>query len=342
MTALVLRPTLSLALVETLFARNRVLASFGAACLLLVVPATAMNAIDPAQLPSGASPWVKPAKFFASVGLFALTSAWFFGYVRPERRDSRAMRWTAAILVAAASFELFWISWQAAHGVDSHFNAARPIDLIMFQLMGVFALVLTATTLPLAWEIARRPAPGLSRDYVAAVAIGLVSTFLLGSVAGMAMGINNGHAVGPEGQPLPLFGWNGLGGDLRPAHFLGIHAEQLIPAGAALVGGLAARTRRALVIGGTIAYVALFAALLGQALAGRPLIPAPDPSVEPRAVGHRPLGLDEHDGAAGIGKAEGQNFRHERSNLPRREVDHRRHLPPDELVGRIMDGDLRA
>ena len=274
MTTLALRPTLSFPFVATLFERQRLLANYGIACLLLAVPAAAMIAIDPAQLHNGVSPWVKPVKFLVSVGLFTLTSAWFFGYVRSERRRSRTLRWTAAVLVGAASFEMFWITWQAAHGVDSHFNTARPIDALMFQLMGVFALVLTGTTLPLAREIAKRPASGLSGDYVAAVSIGLVLTFVLGSAAGIALGANNGHAVGPEGQPLPLFGWNGIGGDLRPAHFLGIHAEQIIPAGAALIGGLAGRTRRALVIGGTVAYVGLFAAVFAQALAGRPLIPA--------------------------------------------------------------------
>jgi hypothetical protein len=274
MTTLALRPTLSFAFVETLFARHRLLANYGTLCLLLAIPALAMSAIDPAELPNGASPWVKPAKFFFSVGLFALTSAWFFGYVRPERRGSRAMRWTAVALIGAASFELFWITWQAAHGVDSHFNTGRLIDAIMFSLMGLFALILTGTALPLAWEIVRRPAPGLSSDYVAAVAIGLVLTFVLGSGAGIAMSVIGGHAVGPEGQALPLFGWNRVGGDLRPAHFLGIHAEQLISAGAALIGGLAARTRRALLVSGTVVYVALFTALLVQGLAGKPLIPA--------------------------------------------------------------------
>ncbi len=43
-----------------------------------------------------------------------------------------------------------------------------------------------------------------------------------------------GHAVGAEGGQVPLFGWNRSGGDLRVAHFLGIHAEQAIPLLAAL------------------------------------------------------------------------------------------------------------
>jgi hypothetical protein len=274
MNSIALHPARLPDLVAELFERQRSLASYGVALIVLAFPIAAMVMVDPRLLDSGYSPWVKPAKFFVSAGLFAVTSAWFFGYVRPERRASRTMRWTVAALIGAASFELFWITWQAANGVDSHFNIGTPLNAIMFGLMGLFALILTGTALPLAWEIARRPAEGLPGEYVAAVAIALVLTFVLGTAAGVAMSVNGGHAVGLEGQGLPLFGWNRLGGDFRPAHFLGLHAQQLIPAGAALIGGLAASRRRGLVIGGSVAYVALFAALFGQAVAGRPLLPA--------------------------------------------------------------------
>ena len=258
-----------------LFVRQGTLAMFGVATLLLSAVAILLQTMDPRLLESGVNVWVKPAKFFSSIGIFALTAAWFFGYVRPERRNSRLMRATAAVLIASGTFELLWICWQASNGLESHFNNDTPLFSIMYSLMGLFAVLLVGTTVPLAWEIARRPAQGLGRDFVAAVVIGLLLTFLLGGILGGYMSAQAGHSVGAEGGRAFLFGWNRSGGDLRIAHFLGIHAEQAIPILAALVAeaGLGQRARWGALTIGTAAYVALTLAIFAQAVAGRPLFP---------------------------------------------------------------------
>jgi hypothetical protein len=245
------------------------------ALLLLALVALALQMVDPRLLASGVNVWVKPAKFFSSVGIFALTAAWFFGYIRPERRRSPLMRGTVAMLIVAGTFELAWICWQAANGLESHFNTDTPFYALMYALMGLFAVLLVGTTLPLAWEIARRPAPHLRREFVAAVVVGLVLTFLLGGMLGGYMSSQAGHSVGAEGGKTFLFGWNRSGGDLRIAHFLGIHAQQAIPILAALAAEaeLGQRGRWAALIVGAAAYVVLTLTVFAQAVAGRPLFP---------------------------------------------------------------------
>lgn len=252
-------------------ARQRTLARYGMASLALAVTALLLQFADPRLLASGVNIWVKPAKFFLSVAVFSLTMAWFFGYVRPERRRSRAMRATVGLLIAAASFELFYIVLQALRGQESHFNIATPAHILMYALMGVGAVLLVATTLPLAWEIARRPAKGLAPDYAAAVVTGLVLTFLLGAGTGAYMSQNMSHSVGADGGRLFFFAWNRSGGDLRVAHFLGIHAQQAIPLLGFLVAPFAPRIRWAALIAGATGFTALTLALLAQAIAGRPL-----------------------------------------------------------------------
>ena len=273
MTALALPAPRPLPLVAELLARQRTLGLFGLALLGFAVTAAAMQALDPRMLASGVNVWVKPAKFFSSVALLSLTLAWFFGYVAPERRRSFMLRTAVATVLVAGSLELAWISWQAANGLESHFNFDTPFYRLMFNLMGLFAVLLLATTLPLAWAVARHPAPGLTGDFRAAVAGGLVLAFLLGTVFGALIATNGGHAVGPYGGAVPVFGWNRSGGDLRIAHFAGIHAMQALPILAALAAGLAARLRWTILLAGTALYVALAVGLYAQAAAGRPLWP---------------------------------------------------------------------
>jgi hypothetical protein len=255
--------------------RQGSLAFYGVGMLTLSIVAVLLQRVDPRVLESGVNVWVKPAKFFSSVGIFALTAAWFFGYVRPERRNSPMMRRTVALLIISGTFELLWISWQAANGLESHFNNDTVFYSVMYSLMGLFAVLLVGSTLPLAWEIARRPALHLQRDYVVAVVTGLLLTFLLGGILGGYMSSQAGHSVGAEGGRTFLFGWNRSGGDLRVAHFLGIHAEQAIPILAALAAGagLGQRARWVLLMAGAATYVALTLAIFAQAVAGHPLLP---------------------------------------------------------------------
>jgi hypothetical protein len=256
-----------------LIVRQRALAFYGLALLALALVGAAMQAVDPRMLASGVNVWVKPVKFLVSVGVFALTAAWFFGYIRPERRSALLPRAIVAMIVCAGSFELLWIGWQASQGLESHFNNDTPFFNLMYGLMGLFAVILIGSAPLMAWEIARRPATGLRSDFVAAVVIGLLLTFLLGGGLGGYMSAQPGHSVGPTGGQIPLFGWNRSGGDLRIAHFLGIHAEQALPILGMLTAGLTPSRRWTLLAAGTLAYIGVTLAIFALAVLGRPLLP---------------------------------------------------------------------
>ncbi|MGL4966039.1 MAG: hypothetical protein ACRC67_32765 [Inquilinus sp.] len=258
-------------LLQALRRRDPTLAGFGLALLALAVVLSVAWALDPRQL-HGEDVWAKPVKFLLSVGLFALTSAWFIGELPQARRNAapiRAARWT---VIAAGTFELGYITLQGALGQPSHFNESTPFHTVMFALMGIGAVALTATTLPLAREIARH-GTGLSPALRLAIVLGLVLTFILGVGAGVAISTHGGHAVGGTGGPgLPLLGWSTTGGDLRVPHFLGIHAQQLLPlAAAGLTEALPMRARPAVWLVSAL-YVLLTLAAFAQAMAGRPLI----------------------------------------------------------------------
>lgn len=257
-------------MIRDLFARQPVLAAFGVFCIAGALPCFAAQSFDARTL-HDVNVWVKPTKFFVSVGVFALTLAWFFGYVRPERRRSAPMLFVIAATLLAGGFELVYIALQAWRGMDSHFNITAPFYIMMYALMGVGAVTLVSTTLPLAWEIARRPVEGLRSDYRAAVVVGLVATFVLGGGLGGYMSSTLSHSVGAEGGHSMIFGWNRSGGDLRVAHFFGMHMMQGLPMLAALVSAAPAFVRWGALGLGAAFGTALTVVVFVQALMGQPV-----------------------------------------------------------------------
>ena len=219
--------------------------------------------------------WVKPLKFEFSLALYLGTLAWFWGYLAPEAQSSRGLRIFATVSVALVAFEIAYIVLQSARGVGSHFNEATPIEAVMFTLMGVSALVFSVLPAAVGIAIVRRPQPGMAPAFRLSVVLGLILTTVLGMAAGIAISVNGGHwvaAAATDAGGLPIFGWTRAGGDLRVAHFFGLHALQILP----VAGWLVARRRpeaTGLVWLAAVALTALVAYTLVEALAGRPFLP---------------------------------------------------------------------
>jgi hypothetical protein len=243
--------------------REPVLAVFGLAMWVAMIPAAIALGLDERTV-RGVPNWVKPLKFLASLGLFSLTTAWFVGLLPAARRRAWPVRAVVATIVATAGFEIGYIVLQAALGRASHYNFDTPLNVALYSAMGAAALALTATQLLLAWEIARHGGPLRGDAARAAVVIGLVLTFVLGAGTGGFLG----SMQPPSGAGLPLVGWH-WGGDLRPAHFVGLHAQQLLPlAGLAFVAlAPPPRAMRAL-WATTVGYVVLWTVLMAIGLDG--------------------------------------------------------------------------
>ncbi len=254
------------------FRRQPTLAALGLVFGLLFLPAMAGVVIDPRTL-DGAPVWLKPAKFLLSTSVYAFTLAWFFGYIAPQTRRGAMARTIVAITVAAFVLEVGYIAFQASQAERSHFNTTDALHIALYSAMGVVIVVMIATLLIVAWMIARRPAEGLRAPYRDAVVLGLIITFLLGGGFGGYMASTPGHYVNAAaaGAGLPLFGWSTTGGDLRPAHFFGIHAMQVLPILALFVpgSGIASRMLVWLI---AAAYAAFTIMVFLHSLQGLPLI----------------------------------------------------------------------
>ena len=260
-----------MSLLTEVWRRNATLAALALLMLALTVPLAVGAVLDPRTL-GGAPVWLKPAKFALSLGVYALTLAWFCGYARPAFLKSGWARGATAVVVATSLFELGYIAWRASRAEASHFNVDSLAGVVLFQLMGVGAVLLTAASLVFAAGVWRGDRP-IGAAYRLSVVAGLILGFLLGTTAGGFLGANGGHWIGgdlTDATGLALMGWSTTGGDLRISHFVGLHAIQAIPLFGLLTSRLDRRLGVALVLAFCVAWSGLFIWLLTEALAGRP------------------------------------------------------------------------
>jgi hypothetical protein len=197
--------------------------------------------------------WVKPMKFMAATSIFALTTVWVLQIAHSNIDQTEVFTYIIALLVSTSLFEVVYISYQASHGEASHYNVGDPFHAFMFSVMGIAAVGLTASQAWLAWEIWKEQRGAGMPVETLGVIIGLSLTFILSTISGFMLGGNQP----PAGQGMPIVGWHYYK-DIRPAHFLGVHAQQLIP----LWGLIAAKFMGAFahsgLIAGSIAYVVLW------------------------------------------------------------------------------------
>jgi hypothetical protein len=243
-----------------------------AVVMAVLVPVLAVLAVVDDRVLLGAPVWLKPLKFAVSFVAYAGTLAWLLGQLR-----ERTMQKTGWVIVTAAVVEMAIIIGQAGRGVRSHFNTDTPFDADLFSVMGATIVVLWLATLAVALRFLREP--GRDRAAGTAVRLGLFVA-LLGLLEGFVMVALNGHSVGvADGGPgLPLVGWSTTGGDLRIAHFVGMHALQGLPLLAAALTAtrrLDEHTRVRIVQIAAAAWTGLIVLLTAQALRAQPLF-APD------------------------------------------------------------------
>lgn len=221
------------------------------------------------RLLRGVNVWIKPLKFMASLGLFALCTAWFVGLLPAEQRQRPAVQLVVWTIIGAGLFEIGYITLQAGLGSASHYNASSKFHSAMYTLMGVAALTMTATQPVLAWLIARHVRPDLPVVWRDAVVLGLLLTFVLGAGSGGLLGA----VQPPSGAGLPLVGWHLDGGDLRPAHFIGMHAQQWLPLAGLLLAGWPPKRARVALAGVLLLVVGVWLWALLTGLQGAVFVP---------------------------------------------------------------------
>jgi len=207
----------------TLSSASQFLIFYGAS-MWLACGLTYILSLNDARTLRDVGVWVKPMKFMAATALFAWTTVWAAELANAALTHGEAYRGICWLLVVTSFFEVAYITYQASRAAASHYNTSDSWHAFMFGLMAVAAVGLTASQGWLAWEIWQGRDAGPLSATVWGVIIGLTLTFLLSTVSGFMLGGNQP----PAGSGLPLVGWH-LYRDIRPSHFLAVHAQQFIP-----------------------------------------------------------------------------------------------------------------
>lgn len=252
---------------KTLFARIRNISPAfyycGLAHFTLFMLMFIIAQFDHRQL-MGINLWIKPMKFALSIAIYSLTWPLLLQYLPFERAKKRFINFS----VFALSFEMVCIATQAARGQLSHYNIAGLYNNLVFGLMGVVIASQTLFALYMGFLFFKVKAAQIPAALLWGIRLGIIMAGVFAFEGGI-MASRLAHTVGASdgGQGLPFFNWSRIAGDLRIAHFMGLHALQIVPLFAFLTWFKNA--------GATIifaaAYFVLISLLLYNAMLGRPL-----------------------------------------------------------------------
>lgn len=208
-----------------LLTRNRILALFGFLNLAAGVIMIVLMQFDNTEI-LGINRWIKPFKFFISVAVWSWSMAWYTIYL-DRRRAVSIYSWIFVILM---TLEQAAITGQAARGVQSHFNVSSAFDGMIFSIMGIVITIVTLWTLFIGILFFLQKRFTIPMSYVWGIRLGIL-LFSVSCFEGGYMAARLSHTVGgADGGPgLPLVNWSTQYGDLRVAHFMGLHALQFLP-----------------------------------------------------------------------------------------------------------------
>jgi hypothetical protein len=270
-----LSPSSVRAFFRELDANDPVLSRLGWA-LLLVVPVFAAFAMFVPAGTAAVNPWIKPIKFSMSFSTFASTVSLLLLVLRIPKWQLTLARRAIAASVALEILSLAAQAWRSAY----HISGQSLLDTCLAHTTNSMVMVNTAIV---CWILALFCANRVHMDridwpMVSAVRYSIV-IFLAGNAIGGYMLARGSHTVGlADGGPgLPFVNWSIIGGDLRIAHFIAIHAIQIVPLFAYILSQMSpilpVKYRR--MAAGALALAVSFAvgATFVQAAMGRPLIP---------------------------------------------------------------------
>ena len=247
--------------IQTLKTRNESLFYYGLVCLFFACIFLLLSKITTTQV-YNVNAWIKPFKFAFSTFLFSWAMGWYCHYL--PSFNIQLFNWTVILLLG---FEIVYIAIQANKGQLSHYNLSTPVYSALYSMMALAASIVTIYTAYAGFLFFKFDFPELPSYYLWAIRLGIF-IFVIFSFEGFVMGSRLTHTIGgPDGGPgIPILNWSTKFGDPRIAHFIGMHALQVLP----LVSFYILKDNKSTVViallYGLLALFTLIQALQGKAL----------------------------------------------------------------------------
>lgn len=244
--------------------------------LLAVVPVFAALAFLASGSLTGVNPWIKPIKFSISFSTFAYTVSLLLTALRISEWQLKLARRVIAGSVALEIASLGGQAWRTAHAVAGH----TWMDGALAQMTNSMVMVNTAIVIGILGLLCANRVKVQMVDVPMMAALRYsIGIFLVGNAVGGYMLARGSHTVGTaDGGPgLPFVNWSTIAGDLRIAHFIAIHAIQIVPLFAYILAQMApiptVKQRRVAVAAVAVAVAAAVGATFVQAALGIPFLP---------------------------------------------------------------------
>ena len=149
--------------------RNALLFWFGLFNLAVAIVCLVLMPVEETQL-LGVNRWLKPFKFYASVGIMVLTMGWILYYLNNPKKI-RTYSW---LIIISMLFENGLIITQAIRNTTSHFNITSSFNGVIFQAMGFFILVFTITIILICISFFKQKQFSIAPAYVWGIRLGIL------------------------------------------------------------------------------------------------------------------------------------------------------------------------
>src|SRR6187401_1638357 len=170
--------------------RNALLFWFGLFNLAVAIVCLILMPFEETQI-LGVNRWLKPFKFYSSVGIMILTMGWLMYYLNNRKKVRRYSR----IMVVTMFFENGLIMMQAIRNTTSHFNDTSVFNGIVFNIMGILIMIFTVIVILVCISFLRQKEFSIKPAYVWGIRLGLLFFIIFSLEGGVMVGLLK-HTIG--------------------------------------------------------------------------------------------------------------------------------------------------